>query len=91
MLNRTSAIFCSVSLVLAGAVCAIGFSLAALPRATLEAAQQPVPPESLPDLDLPGFGKVSVLDLMGYYLDNPPAPASSDGSAPPAARRFRGC
>jgi len=90
MLNRTGVIFCSVSLVLAGVVCAAGFSLAALPRATIEASKKPAPPESLPELDLPGFGKVTVIDLMGYYIDNPPVPVSAGGGAP-AAKRFGGC
>jgi hypothetical protein len=90
MLNRTGVIFCSVSLVLTVAVCAVGFSLAALPRATVEAAKKPAPPEALPELDLPGFGKVTVIDLMGYYIDNPPAPVTA-GGAPPAAKRFGGC
>lgn len=91
MLNRTSVIFCSVSLALTGVVCAAGFSLAALPRAAVEAAKQPTTPESLPEFTIPGFGKVSVSDLMGYYIDNPPAPASSSGGAPVAAKRFGGC
>lgn len=90
MLNRTGLIFCSVSLVLAGAVCAAGFSLAALPRETVVASKTPAPPEALPELDLPGFGKVSVIDLVGYYIDNPPAPPAA-GGAPVAAKRFGGC
>lgn len=91
MLNRTGVIFCSVSLVLATAICAVGFSLAALPRATIDAAKQPAPAETLPELELPGFGKATVVDLMGYYIDNPPAPAGAAGSAPVAAKRFSGC
>ena len=90
MLNRTGVIFCSVSLVLTVAVCAVGFSLAALPRATIAASKRPAPPETLPEIDLPGFGKVTVIDLMGYYIDNPPAPAAT-GAAPAAAKRFGGC
>lgn len=91
MLNRTSVIFCSVSLALTAAICTAGFSLAALPRATIDAAKQPATAESLPELELPGFGKVSVIDLMGYYIDNPPAAASAGGSAPAATKRFGGC
>lgn len=90
MLNRTGVIFCSVSLAITGVVCAAGFSLAALPRATVEAAKTPAPPESLPELDLPGLGKVSVIDLIGYYIDNPPAPVGA-GDAAPATKRFGGC
>jgi len=91
MLNRTGVIFCSVSLVVTVAVCAAGFSLAALPRATVEASKKPAAPETLPELDLPGFGKVSVIDLMGYYIDNPPAPVGAGGAAPAATKRFGGC
>jgi hypothetical protein len=91
MLNRTGVIFCSVSLVLTVAVCAAGFSLAALPRETIAASKKPAPPETLPELDLPGFGKVTVIDLMGYYIDNPPAPVGAGSGAPPAAKRFGGC
>lgn len=91
MLNRTSWIFCSVSLVLGGAACAASFSLATLPQETVTAATVPAAPETLPDLELPGFGKVSVIDLMGYYIDNPPAPAGSAGNAAAPAKRFGGC
>lgn len=90
MLNRTSWIFCSVSLVVGGAACATAFSLAAMPMEAVLAAKTPAPPETLPDIDLGGFGTVSVIDLMGYYIDNPPAPATAGGDAAPA-KRFGGC
>ena len=90
MLDRTGVIFCSAGVVLATLACGIGFSLAALPQEKLHAAQTPAGPEALPDVEIPGFGKVSVLDLMGYYIDNPPAPASSVTSTP-ATQRFGGC
>jgi len=90
MLNRTGVLFCSVSLVVTVVVCAVGFSLAALPRETIAASKQPAPPETLPEVDLPGFGKVSVIDLMGYYIDNPPASVAAS-AAPAAVKRFGGC
>lgn len=90
MLDRTGVIFCSVSLAIAAVACVGGFQLAALPKETIAAAKVPVPPESLPELDLGGFGKVTVLDLMGYYIDNPPAPVAVAGAAP-APKRFGGC
>ena len=90
MLNRTGVLFCSVSLVVTVVVCAVGFSLAALPRETIAESKQPAPPETLPEVDLPGFGKVSVIDLMGYYIDNPPASVAA-GAAPAAVKRFGGC
>ena len=91
MLDRTGVIFCSASLVIAALVSAVGFSLATLPPETVRAGKVPVPPESLPDIDIPGFGKVSVIDLIGYYIDNPPAPVGTSGASTPATQRFGGC
>ncbi len=91
MMNRESLVFCGVSLAVALAVCAAGFSLAALPRETVEALRKPAPAETLPDLDIGGgFGKVSVIELVGFYMENPPAPKGG-GDAVPAAKRFGGC
>ena len=36
------------------------------------------------------FGEMSVIDLMGYYLDNPPAPAGNTQISKPK-RQFGGC
>lgn len=36
------------------------------------------------------FGTMSVIDLMGYYLENPPAPSNSNSPAIPK-RQFGGC
>lgn len=91
MLNRTSVIFCSVSIVVASVACIGGFQLAAMPKEAVVAAKVPVPPETLPELDLPGFGKVGMLDLMGYYIDNPPSPVNAGGGAAAAPKRFGGC
>ena len=90
MLDRTGVIFCSAGVVLAALACTIGFTLAALPPEKLQAARTPAGPETLPDVEIPGFGKVSVVDLMGYYIDNPPPPPGAPGSAP-APQRFGGC
>ena len=92
-MNRESIVFCTFALVAAVAVCAVGFRLAALPRDAVDAAKRPAPAEALPDVDLGGgFGRVSVIDLIGYYIENPPATANAaGGDAAPAARRFGGC
>jgi len=92
-MNRESLVFCTVALAVALGVCALGFRWAALPAATIEAGRHPAPAETLPDVDLGGgFGKVPVIDLVGYYLENPPAPANAaSGAVVPAARRFGGC
>lgn len=91
MMNRESLVFCGVSLAVTLAVCAAGFRLAALPAETIAAAKRPAPAETLPDVDLGGgFGKVPVIELVGFYLENPPAPKGA-GDASPAVRRFGGC
>ena len=92
-MNRESFVFCTAALAVALAVSALGFRWAALPRDVVEATKRPAPAESMPDVDLGGgFGKVSVIDLVGYWLENPPAPANaSSGASVPAVRRFGGC
>lgn len=91
-MNRESWIFCLAVLAAALVLSTVGFSLAAMPRQAVEANRKPAPAETLPDVDLgPGFGKVAVLELMGYYLENPPAPAGGAAGASPAVKRFGGC
>ena len=92
MMNRESLIFCGVSLAVTLAVSAIGFRLAALPGEAAAAMKQPAPAETLPDVDLGGgFGKVSVIELVGFYMENPPAPKGAGGDASPAVKRLGGC
>ena len=92
MMNRESLIFCGASLVLTLVVSAAGFHFAALPGETVAAMKQPAPAETLPDVDLGGgFGKVSVIELVGFYMENPPAPKGGSGDASPAVKRFGGC
>jgi hypothetical protein len=89
--SRESIVFCIGALAASLALCAVGFRLAALPKEALEASRRPVSAERLPDIQVGGgFGKVSVLELVGYYLENPPA-APEAGAASPAVKRFRGC
>lgn len=90
-MDRASLIFCAAALALSFAVSAAGFSLAALPPEVVRAARTPTPAEKLPPVDLGGgFGQVSVIDLVGYYIDNPPAPAATS-AGPAAVRHFGGC
>ena len=60
-MNRESLIFCVAALVVALAVCAAGFRLAALPRDVVDAAKRPAAPETLPDVDLGGGRTLSVI------------------------------
>lgn len=90
-MNRQSVIFCALAIAASLLVSAVGFRLAALPPEVVEAARRAAPAETLPDVDLgEGFGRVSVIDLVAYYVENPPAPRAPDAAAAPA-RRFGGC
>lgn len=91
-MNRESLLFCAAALAVALLLCVVGFRLAALPAEVVAAAQRPVPAETLPDLDIGGgFGRVSVIELVGYYLENPPAPRGTGAEPAPAVKRFGGC
>ncbi|MCL4747214.1 MAG: hypothetical protein KJZ83_17615 [Burkholderiaceae bacterium] len=91
-MNRESIVFCLLAVAVALGVCALGFTIAALPAATSAAAGRPVPAETLGEVDLGGaWGKVSVIELVGFYVENPPAAKSAAGAAVPATKRFGGC
>jgi hypothetical protein len=90
-MDRASLAFCVAALLASVTASFAGFALFALPREAAVAARTPTPPERLGEIDLgAGFGKVPVLGLVGYYLENPPAVPAS-GAAPAKARRFGGC
>lgn len=90
-MSRAGPIFCVVAILASLAASAVGYFLAALPAEVVAAARTPTPPERMGDIDLgKGFGQISVLDLVGYYIEHPPAPPSSTG-VPARVRRFGGC
>ncbi|MCZ7653599.1 MAG: hypothetical protein M5R42_03910 [Rhodocyclaceae bacterium] len=63
-----------------------------MPRPTVEPAKKPAAPESLPDIDIGGgFGKVSVIELVGFYIENPPRRRVPAATPAPAVKRFGGC
>ena len=88
-MDRTALIFCVVSFGLFVLVSAIAFPLAAKSSSEIEAAATPLAAEDFEDVDLGDFGVVSVLDLVQYYIDNPP-PEPEPGAAPKKVR-FQGC
>jgi hypothetical protein len=89
-MNRESLIFCFVALLAALGLSTIGFRYAALPPEVLAQARTPVTPDKLPEFDLGGFGRVSGIDLVAYWVEHAPAPAQG-GAAPPSVKRFGGC
>lgn len=90
-MDRSSIIFCVGTLAACVAIAWVAYPLAALDQATIEAWRTPQPAEVLDDVDVgQGFGELPVIELMGYYVENPPAPvAATDAVAP--ALKFGGC
>lgn len=86
-MDRSSVIFCVMSLVVSLGLAAVAYPLAAVPTAQAAFAMTAQPAEEMDDIDLGEFGTVSVLELVGYYIENPPAPVAGGGHK----KRFQGC
>ena len=82
--------FCIASLAGVVIVCALLFPHVSMSRAEAEAARTPVPMEEFDLVDLGrGYGELPVIELIGYYLENPP-PAATAGAAS-KKKHFGGC
>ena len=82
-------LYCSVCLLVSLGAAALLFPYAAMPKEKLAFAHSPQPMEALPDIDLgDGFGQVSVTELVGYYIENPPQPT---GGTAKHVDQFGGC
>ena len=81
--------FCFISLVISLIVFYLMYPFAKLPDSKVNA--QPVAVEDYQQEINMGedFGSLEVIDLMGYYLENPPAPKGSTTAKP--KREFGGC
>ncbi|MGI9304469.1 MAG: hypothetical protein ACR2RB_17450, partial [Gammaproteobacteria bacterium] len=79
-----------ISLAAALAASAALLPYATLPIAEATAAQQAVPMEEFDLIDLgEDYGQVSVFELVGHYVENPPQPEAVD--AKPKKKHFGGC
>ena len=89
MLSREVVIFNVSSLVLSLVLCVVFFSYAATPYEKRIAAETPLAVEEFPDINLgPNYGEISVTELMGYYMENPPEKEAAEA---PKKQHFGGC
>ena len=88
-MSRASLIFCSLSLLVTVGLAAAFYSTVAVSPETLSQWTVPVEADAVPDIDLGDFGKVSVNELIGYYIEHPPAPVAA--GAVVREIRFQGC
>ena len=88
-MDRASLIFCVGSILVCLGIAWVAYPYAALDAETVARADTPQPAETLPPIDVgEGFGELPALELMGYYVENPPA--KPEASAVPEIR-FGGC
>lgn len=88
-MDRSSLIFCAVSLLLSLLLAAALFPFTTLTEAQLQASGTVAEADQMGDVDLGDFGRVSVQELVDYYVENPPLQATAEAPARPA--RFQGC
>lgn len=82
--------FCAACLLLSFGAGAILYPYATISPQALAASKKPQPMQNLPDVDLgPNYGVVPVTELVGYYIEHPPAPPGS--GAPRHQEQFGGC
>jgi hypothetical protein len=88
-MNRDSVIFCISSLLVAIVVMAAIYPYSTLDQYQLNALQVP---KQMDEFDLSinlgdDLGETTVIDLMAYYLENPP----DSNKTPVVVRKFGGC
>ena len=88
-MNRSSLLFCAASLAASILIAVLFFPMATLTWDELETSRQAQPAEEMGSIELVDFGSVTVLELVDYYIQNPPA--ASSGDAPARKVRFQGC
>ena len=90
MTRLQMASFCAIALGLSLGVCALLFPFAAMTRADVASAKLAQPMEAFESINLgEDYGEISVFELIGYYLDNPPSPEALAAAA--ETKHFGGC
>jgi len=91
-MKKQLVIFWSATLAAAVGLAAALFPYAAVPAETLARSKVPQPIDRMADIRLPGaYGKVSVADLVAYYLEHPPAATGAPADGDGGGRHFGGC
>lgn len=89
-MNRSTVIFCAACLLGTVLVSAAAYPFAARTPAEAKGAKTPLEADQMGDVDLGDFGTVSVLDLVAYWIENPPAAKTAPGGGAKKVR-FQGC
>ena len=84
-----SLVFCVSALAVCLGVAWLAFPHAAVSREEIAAVRDGREAYDFEDVDLGDFGMVPVLDLVDYYITNPPPEITTSEAAAPV--RFQGC
>ena len=88
-MDKSSIIFCIGSLLVCLGIAIITYPAASISRETLANANTPMDAEIMQDIDLGDFGKVTVLEMLDYYLENPPVKTTVESEL--KETHFQGC
>ena len=88
-MDKSSLVFCIGSLLVCLGIAIFTFPKASVSRETLTNAKTPMDAEKMKDIDLGDFGKVTVLEMLDYYLENPPANPTVESEL--KETHFKGC
>ena len=88
-MDRSSIIFCIGSVLFCLGIAIFTFPAASVSRETITNANTPMDAEKMQDIDLGDFGKVTVLEMLNYYLENPPAKITVESEL--KETHFQGC
>jgi len=92
MNTRQTLLFCSGSLALTLGLAAALYPFASVSEDALLRSRTAQAPEDMADVNLgPDFGTLPVIELMGYYMENPPAPPEPGTDHAPRRQQFGGC
>jgi hypothetical protein len=88
-MDRSSIIFCIGSVLVCLGIAFFTLPAASVSRETLTNANTPMDAEKMQDIDLGDFGKVTVLEMLDYYLENQPAKTTVESEL--KETHFQGC
>ena len=92
-MTRANLIFCAASLLVSLLLAFVLYPHARLSDAQLDSIAEPRSMDEIEQvIDLGDeFGPVTAIELMGYYLDNPPQPSTGGQTEKTPKRQFGGC
>lgn len=92
-MNQLSIVlFCTASLLGSLGLAVLLYPHASLPQSVIEENRVAQPMENFEQvIDTGDFGVMTVIELMAFYLDNPPQQAAGGSGPPLKERQFGGC